>query len=640
MMRHFFFIATFFISFIAFDTEAQTTYTSQSTKAIKLYEAGSSEYRLKNLVLAEDYFLKAIEADSLFQEPYLVLAELYWDQGKLPLAISMYNSGLGINPMYFPSGYVNKGKLEIKTGNYETALESFQKYLSLEKKNTKKITEAKRGIEQVQFALHAIANPVPFRPIKLSENVNSSADEYWPALSADEQTLIITRLLEVPGTEKFQEDFYFSTAENNSWLPAQDAGAPLNTPDNEGAQSISANGRYMVYTVCNRPGIFGRCDLFFSEKTGDTWSEPLNMGKPINTASKETQPSLSADGRTVYFVSDRSGGFGSQDIWMSEQNASGQWSEPVNLGDSINTSGNESSPFIHHDNRTLYFSSTHHLGLGGSDVFRSVKHESGAWSSPVNLGYPINTYGEEIGFIVNARGNKAYYSSNRDSLSGRDIYEFELYEKARPLEVSYLKGKVFDAQTLQRLKASFELFDLSDGKLVTKSFSDSRSGEFLICIPSNRNYMLNVSKNGYLFYSENFSLEGVFQLQQPYHKDIPLRKISVGSTMILRNVFFDTDSYQLKPASAFELNKVLQMLLENPTLRIEISGHTDNQGSETYNQQLSEKRAASVRDYLVSKGIPQIRLSVRGYGFSQPVDSNDTPEGRANNRRTELKILE
>ncbi|QQS50767.1 MAG: PD40 domain-containing protein [Bacteroidota bacterium] len=640
MMRHFFFIATFLISFIAFDTEAQTTYTSQSTKAIKLYEAGSSEYRLKNLVLAEDYFLKAIEADSLFQEPYLVLAELYWDQGKLPLAISMYNRGLGINPMYFPSGFVNKGKLEIKTGNYETALESFQKYLSLEIKNTKKITEAKRGIEQVQFALHAIANPVPFEPIKLSENVNSSADEYWPALSADEQTLIITRLLEVPGTEKFQEDFYFSTAENNSWLPAQDAGAPLNTPDNEGAQSISANGRYMVYTVCNRPGIFGRCDLFFSEKTGDIWSEPLNMGKPINTASKETQPSLSADGRTVYFVSDRPGGFGSQDIWMSEQNASGQWSEPVNLGDSINTSGNESSPFIHHDNRTLYFSSTHHLGLGGSDVFRSVKHESGAWSSAVNLGYPINTYGEEIGFIVNARGNKAYYSSNRDSLSGRDIYEFELYEKARPLEVSYLKGKVFDAQTLQRLKASFELFDLSDGKLVTKSFSDSRSGEFLICIPSNRNYMLNVSKNGYLFYSENFSLEGVFQLQQPYHKDIPLRKISVGSTMILRNVFFDTDSYQLKPASAFELNKVLQMLVENPTLRIEISGHTDNQGSETYNQQLSEKRASSVRDYLVSKGISQIRLSVHGYGFSQPVDSNDTPEGRANNRRTELKILE
>lgn len=640
MMRHFFFIATFLISFIAFDTEAQTTYTSQSTKAIKLYEAGSSEYRLKNLVLAEDYFLKAIATDSLFQEPYLVLAELYWDQGKLPLAISMYNRGLGINPMYFPSGFVNKGKLEIKTGNYETALESFQKYLSLEIKNTKKIAEARRGIEQVQFALHAIANPVPFEPIKLSENVNSSADEYWPALSADEQTLIITRLLEVPGSEKFQEDFYFSTAENNSWLPAQDAGAPLNTPDNEGAQSISANGRYMVYTVCNRPGIFGRCDLFFSEKTGDIWSEPLNMGKPINTASKETQPSLSADGRTVYFVSDRPGGFGSQDIWMSEQNASGQWSEPVNLGDSINTSGNKSSPFIHHDNRTLYFSSTHHLGLGGSDVFRSVKHESGAWSSPVNLGYPINTYGEEIGFIVNARGNKAYYSSNRDSLSGRDIYEFELYEKARPLEVSYLKGKVFDAQTLQRLKASFELFDLSDGKLVTKSFSDSRSGEFLICIPSNRNYMLNVSKNGYLFYSENFSLEGVFQLQQPYHKDIPLRKISVGSTMILRNVFFDTDSYQLKPASAFELNKVLQMLVENPTLRIEISGHTDNQGSETYNQQLSEKRASSVRDYLVSKGIPQIRLSVRGYGFSQPVDSNDTPEGRANNRRTELKILE
>jgi tetratricopeptide (TPR) repeat protein len=637
-----FFFVSIFLVFSCFSAKlyAQKTYTSQSTKAIKLYEEAKLQYRLLNMPEAEDLLLKAIKADINFQEPYLVIAELYWDQGRYEEAISMYNSGLAIDPTFYPMAFSNKGKLEIRIGRYSDALKSYEKFLELETKNKKNIQQAKRGIEQAKFAIQTVDNPVPFSPHKLSSAINSNDDEYWPSLSADNQTLIFTRLVGSHEGLKKQEDFFTSSYDSSGWSQALDAGAPLNTSDNEGAQSISANGKFMVYTVCNRKGVIGRCDLYYSEKFGDTWSEPKNMGAPINTTSKETQPSLSSDGRTIYFVSDRPGGYGKLDIWMSQLNISGKWSEPINLGDSINTPGQESSPFIHHDNKSLYFSSDYHLGLGGFDLFYSKRNSNGSWSKPINLGYPINTFRDEIGLIVTAKGDRAYFSSDINKETGRDIYQFDLYDEARPEEVSYLKGKVYNARTHQALKASFELYDLADGTLLTNSFSDYRNGEFLICIPTNRNYMLNVSKEGYLFYSENFSLEGVYHLNEPFYKNIPLREIIAGRSIVLRNIFFETDDYTLKPESKLELDKVVKFLNDNPVLKIEISGHTDNQGTENYNLQLSENRAKSVVEFLIAHGINPKRLIAKGYGFSKPIETNDTPEGRSMNRRTELKIIE
>jgi hypothetical protein len=473
----------------------------------------------------------------------------------------------------------------------------------------------------------------------MGPSVNSENNEYWPCLTADENTLIFTRLIKdstsYPG---YQEDFFICTRDKNGWSMAKNAGLPLNSPLNEGAQALSADGRLMVFTACGRKDGIGRCDLYFSTRTGDTWSLPKNMGEPVSTVSYETQPSLSADGKTLYFACDRPGGFGDIDIYVSTMDDQQHWSTPRNLGENINTKGRDWAPFIHPDNQTLYFASNEHLGLGGFDLFFSRRDSAGNWVKPVNLGYPINTAKDEFGLILNAAGNKAYFSSDKDSVNGRDIYTFDLYDEARPTEVSYLKGKVYDADTKAFLRASFELIDLKSNHVISHSFSDSLTGEFLVCIPAGRDYLLNVSKYGYLFFSDNFSLNDVFEISEPFIKDVPLQPVKVGKSVILKNIFFEFDSYVLKDESMIELDKLIQFLETYPTVKIEISGYTDNIGSDEYNITLSQQRAAAVAEYLMNSSIDDGRISHAGYGSSKPLTSNDSEEGRALNRRTELVI--
>jgi outer membrane protein OmpA-like peptidoglycan-associated protein len=396
----------------------------------------------------------------------------------------------------------------------------------------------------------------------------------------------------------------------------------------------------MIFTACNRGDGIGRCDLYASSKEGDIWSLPINLGNPVNTKYRETQPSISPDSRTLYFSSDRPGGKGLHDIWVSHRDENGQWSTPLNLGDTINTEGEEMSPFIHPDDQSLYFSSDGLIGLGGYDLFISRRDSAGKWQTPVNLGYPINTNRDEIGLIVNSRGDKAYYSSDVDKITGKDIFVFELPVRDRPLMVTYMKGKVFDALDHRLLKAQFELVDLETGRIIFSSFSDSLTGEFLVSIPVNRNYMLNVAKKAYLFFSENFSLKNSFDADKPFLKDVPLQPMMIGNSVVLKNVFFDTDSYALKKESTVELKKVVRLLQTNPEIKIEIGGHTDNTGNLDYNQKLSESRAKAVVDYLISTSVKADRMVSKGYGMNIPVATNDTEEGRAQNRRTELKIIE
>lgn len=629
-----------FILLLTVKTVFSQNYTTKSGKAIKFFEDGRTKYQMYQFAEAEENFIKAIKADPEFIEVYIVIAKMYWDNDSLQKAINAYARAIEINPVFYTKGYLFKANLELKTGQYKAAVESLQGLLKYEK-NTRVLALGKQALLQAEFAVDAIKNPVDFKPILLDETINSEYDDYWPSLSADEQTLVITRLVNMSTHGvNLQEDFYISTKEDTSWTLARNVGKPLNTYDNEGAQSISANGATMVYTVCNRKGVIGRCDLYISRKQGTAWTEPQNMGRPINSEAKETQPSLSADGRTIYFASNREGGKGGLDIWVSTQNANGTWSVPQNLGDSINTRGNESSPFIHHDNNTLYFSSDYHLGMGGFDIFYSRRSEKGSWGQAQNIGYPINTHRDEIGLIINAKGDQAYYSSNINPKRGRDIYRFELHKEARPMEVSYMKGKVYNAQNRKSLRAGFELFDLETGERVSKSYSDPYNGEFLVCIPTNKNYMLNVAKEGFLFFSENFSLKGVHEVSEPFYKDVPLQPITTGKSIVLNNIFFETDSYNLKTESHLELDKVVGFLVTNESLVVEISGHTDNVGTENYNLTLSQKRADAVVDYLVSKGVEKTRLIAKGYGFSKPIDSNETPGGRAKNRRTELMIVE
>jgi outer membrane protein OmpA-like peptidoglycan-associated protein len=434
-----------------------------------------------------------------------------------------------------------------------------------------------------------------------------------------------------------QEDFYISYFSDNAWEKAFNAGAPLNTRQNEGAQSLAANGNYMYFTACDRPGGMGSCDIYYSAFSDGKWSSPTNLGSPVNSSYWESQPSISSDGKTLYFSSNRPGGIGGKDLWYSKSTEKNMWSYPLNMGNVINTDGDEMSPFIHFDGRTLYFSSDGRPGMGGFDIYMTRMKVDSTWTEPKNLGYPINTYNDEMGLIIESGGQKAYFSSIRDNTNGKDIFSFDLYESVRPNPVSYMKGKVYDKVTGKLLKADYELINLSSDKVAIKSSTDG-TGSFLVCLPSGYNYGINVTKTGYLFYSENFMLEGQHSAAEPFIKKISLNPIRVGETMQLTNVFYEIDSWQLKKESMSELNNLANLLSDNKDLNMEIGGYTDTTGADDYNLALSEKRAKSVVNYLIERGISSVRLKFKGYGNSSPIGDNGTAEGRKLNRRTEAKI--
>jgi outer membrane protein OmpA-like peptidoglycan-associated protein len=622
----------------------QHEYTTANKRAISHFETARQYYVLRDYERAETTLMKAIVLEPDFIEAWLILAQVYTDAGKLEASIGAYKQAIELDSVFFPNALYFLGLNEKELGWYEEARYHLQSFLTMDNTRENLKESARENILSCDFAIHAMANPVPFEPENLGPNINSENDEYWPSLSADESIMVFTMLQPIdPGNPltraNRQEDLYYSRYEDGAWQPAQNAGKPLNTNDNEGAQSISGNGRFMVFTACGRDDGYGLCDLYFSVWGKGSWSVPVNMGPPVNSRYSEKQPSLSADGRVVYFTSDRPGGLGKYDLWMSSRLPDGNWSQPVNLGANINTKEFDQSPFIHPDNKTLYFSSTGWPGMGGFDIYMSRRINDSTWGRPVNLGYPINTNHQEEGLIVNARADMAYFSSTRLSGMGRDIFSFPLYEEARPNRVSYMKGKVFDSQTKRPLEAHFELIDLATHKKIIESASEPVNGEFLVVIPVDADYALNVSRPAYLFHSENFAFDKVYDRTEPYLKDIGLNPIEIGEKIVLRNVFYQTDSFALDAKSMVELDKVVTFMGTNPSLVIEIGGHTDNTGSREHNLWLSGKRAEEVVAYLVDQGILAERIKFRGYGMEVPVASNETEEGRALNRRTELKVL-
>ena len=641
------YIFIFFCFFLVFSFVSMAQYTTSDKEAIKLYE------RAERALKAESYYAvkvdaqNAIKLDSMFVEAYMILGQVFAQERNFDEALRIYERATRLNGDAYPKSYLLLGSIQYFVGKLEDAAKSYMYYLSFEneKKETREIAEYE--LQKCEFRINAKKNPVPFVPKNLGPDINSEFDEYLPALTADEQTLVITVRLpreNVPpnSKNKFNEDFFISQKIDGVWQKRQPIGNEINTPNNEGAQSISADGQLLFFTACEKSGGYGGCDIYCSRKIGDKWGKPVNLGQPVNTDYWESQPSISSDGKTLYFASDRFGGYGELDIWKTTLDSNGKWTKPVNLGKSINTSASEMSPFIHPDNTTLYFASDGWIGMGGLDLFMSRCDEKDEWSEPKNLGYPINTSGEETSLIVNAIGNKAYFSSRRDdTFGGMDLYEFELYQEVRPIPVTYVKGKVFDATTKNSLEAKFELVDIETAELIVEATSNSGNGEFLVSIPVNRNYALSVSKKGYLFYSENFSLKDVKDASEPFKIDIPLSSIKIGQKIVLKNIFFETNSFVLKTESKVELNKLVNFMTENSNIKIEISGHTDNVGRKDLNMKLSEKRAKAVYDYLLqSKAISEFRLKFKGYADTQPIESNATPEGKAKNRRTEIKIIE
>jgi len=533
--------------------------------------------------------------------------------------------------------------LKLMKGDYGGAQELVENYLAFPPQKVKNRKAGQALLDKCIFAMEAKRNPVPFQPENLGPEVNSEYSEYWPALTVDERMLMFTVML--PGDERrggdplsLQEDFFYSTQKEGSWESRKNAGAPLNTPDNEGAQSMTADGRILWFTACNRRSGLGMCDLYYSILENGKWSSPKNAGSPLNSRHSEKHPAISADGRVLYFTSNRPGGSGSYDIWMSER-VGETWSHPVNLGDSVNTSGLEQSPFIHPDQKSLYFSSTGWPGMGQGDLFLTRFLGDSAWSRPENLGYPINTYDDDIGLTLNASGDVAYFASSRGEGMDTDIYSFEMPRELRPVPVSYMKGRVFDSRNMKGLKALIQLIDLETEEAVMELESYPGEGDYLISLPMDRDYALNVSADGYLFYSDHFTFSGVYTQTEPLRMDVPLEQVKVGSVVVLNNIFYATESFDLKSESRVELNRVYEFLSLNAGIGVEISGHTDNTGTPEHNQELSERRAQSVVDFLSDKGIEGGRLKAAGYGELQPVDNNDTEAGRALNRRTELKII-
>ena len=640
-----------FALFLVLDTAAQNEYTSSVPKAIRNFESAIQFYDARKNKEALESIDQALKEDSKFVEAYMLRANIYSDMKNHDKAIEAYNEAIRLSPDFFPNNYFSLAKSEYLAGRFGDAKIHYQKFLSYPKIKASLASNAKQMVENCAFAEQAVKNPVPFNPVNLGDSINSEDEEYFPAITADAKTFLFTRRLRVKyssGRTSQQEDFYMSHWGKDHWGKAEPV-TEINTTGNEGAPSLAADGQYLFFTACQE--MFdgsdarktnGSCDIFIAKKVGEKFNAPRNLELPINTGAWESQPSFSSDGRTLYFVRAIKGSDGrsQRDIMVSKIGDNSAWSEPVSVSDKINTIGDEMSVFIHPDDQTIYFASDGHPGMGGLDIFMSKKSALGEWSEPVNLGYPINSTADENSLLVSPSGELAFFASDRPGGEGQlDLYQFALPESMRPQPVTYMKGKVFDIETKKVLAASFELIDLATGKTVVSSTSNSGNGEFLVCLPTGKSYALNVSKDGYLFYSENFQLKDSKSSREPVLKDVGMKPIKVGQSVVLKNIFYDFDKFDLKDESMAELGKLISFLNKNPKIKIEVGGHTDNVGGKQYNQQLSEKRSKAVYDYLVQKGIAIARLEFKGYGDAKPVADNTTEQGRSQNRRTEFTIM-
>lgn len=623
---------------------AQEPITTQSRKAKKEYTEASGLFKLRNNVAALESINRAIKEDAAFVEAYLLKAEICHDMGRLTDEIDAFEKAKALHgQIYFKYLDYNLALTYLGIGEYEKARRCYNSFLLMEGTTKRSREYAEENLQKIEFALTQIKNPVPFEPQSLGADIELPYEQYWPSLSIDAKTLVFTMLL--PDSTRFlpngeimmQEDFYVTKYIDGKWQPPVPIGSSINTPGNEGAQQISADGKMLVFTSCNRRDGMGMCDIYFARKDiNGQWGRPYNAGSVINTKYSEKQPCLSPDGRRLYFASDRPGGYGKLDLWVSELQENGRWGKPVNLGERINTPQDDISPFIHPDNRTLYFSSDGRLGMGGKDIYITRLTDNLTWSEPKNLGYPINTYRDEIGLVVDNSGERAFFSSNFASAT-KNIYTFTLPAEVRPQPVSYVHGTITDKQTQRPLSATVQLLNVETGDTVMLVNADR--GEFLISLPIGQSYAMHVNHADYLFNSLHFNLGSQHTAIAPKEVAIQLEKPIVGTNIVLNNIFFKTNSAELSNESFAELKRMEQFILANPTLKFEIGGHTDNIGTAEHNQQLSQQRAASVYKYLTQKGIDALRLTYKGYGATIPVADNSTSEGRSQNRRTELKII-
>jgi outer membrane protein OmpA-like peptidoglycan-associated protein len=629
-------ILTCFTLFICFFSSAQWyDPTKVNTKLGYKYAEAINEARSRNYTRAIQLLDECIAADAKFVDAYLSKAGVYSEQKKYKPAVEFYNKGRALDSVYFSTYLLPYSIALAGNGNFTDALQAINRFLQKPNLNERIIKSAEYRKRCYEFAVKQQAEfptgDYVFTPENLGDSINSKLLEYFPSVTIDGNTLVFTRRIG-------QEDFFVSEKKNGVWSAAVSLPGNLNTEENEGAQTISQDGRMLIFTGCNMEDGQGSCDLYVSYLTKNGWGERINMGRIINTEFWESQPSLSPDKRTLYFAARDPSGFGGSDLFVSHLQPNGQWGTPLNMGPEVNSSADESCPFIHADNQTFYFTSNGHPGYGGTDLYFMRKQADGSWGKPQNLGYPVNTIDDEGSLIIASDGKTAYYASDgADSRGGLDIYSFQLPNNVRPFKTLWVKGNVFDEKTKQGLPSAVELINLATAQTISKVQTDEE-GNYLITLPVGNDYAFNVNRKGYLFYSENFFLKQS-GTDTTYTIDIPLTPIEINASIVLKNIFFDVNKAELKQESMIELDRVIQLLKENPSVKIEIGGHTDNVGKPADNLLLSNNRAKAVINYFLYKGIPADRISSKGFGETKPVGDNTTEAGRAKNRRTELKVV-
>ncbi|MCC5920536.1 MAG: OmpA family protein [Cyclobacteriaceae bacterium] len=623
------------------DLYAQSRETTNSKKAERYLQQAEYLRIQRQHTAAIEAYKNAINSDSKWIRPYVDLVEMYHAYKNIEEAsrwIDKIYKG-DVSEEVLQHIRVLDAELHINNGLYEEAKILANTYLN-EKPQKKSYTEKMDQIVvNANFALEAIQNPHPIQAEALPSTINSEDLQYFPVLTIDQKQMVFTRMRPQGHFENIMTSYFV----DGEWKEAQSISNNINTPDNEGACTLSADGRTLIFTSChNRRKNYGRCDLYISRRVGNEWSEPENLGPNINGPDWESQPTLSADGRTLYFVSNRKGSIGERDIWYSTLDENDQWTPAKNVGTPINKKGDNISPFLHANGLTLFFASNRSPGFGGFDLWRSDRQSDGSWGEPVNLGYPINDHRDQVSLFITGDGKKAYYADERKTdakWESSKIYTFDVPDGMsidRP--GNYVYGKVRDKTTREALPAIVELYDLKRDTLIARVKSDAVTGEYFMVLPVGSNYALYVEAQRYLFNSLNFNYSEKSDIE-PIERNINLERLARGITVTLNNVFFETDSYSLEQSSKTELKQLENFLSKYPKAKVEILGHTDNTGSEEYNLQLSNKRALSVKEYLVEIGIDKERILTKGKGSSSPIGDNDTSSGRAQNRRIELKLL-
>jgi len=607
-------------------------------KAVEAFEKSTKLYSEKNFEKAAQLIDEALRYDSTMAEAYFRKGQLYEVFTQSELALQAYRKTVQLKPdaPQFALAYQRLIDYHLRAGEYAQAKQDLEHYIPFLKPNSIAQKRAQRQLQTCDYGAKAVLNPLVIHPEELPSVVNKHLRQYFPSLTGDGETLFFTAL-----KPEEDEDLFVSSYKDGQWSAPVSISEKINSNEHEGTGAVSADGRTLVFTACNRRDGYGSCDLYISHKIGGDWEKPKNLGMAVNTHYWESHPTLSPDGRTLYFSSDRAGGVGGRDIWYTTLQPNGDWSQAKNADKTINTPFDEVSPFLHASGRTLFFSSEGHLGLGGYDLFFTDSTATG-WQAPENIGYPINTSEDQVALVITADGKYGYYSVDTKGAGAQKIaklYRFELPNELvkRFNTANYLRGIVTDTRSKKPIKADIELINLKTGKRVQLITSDEATGNYLTTLPNGSEWGLYVSAKGYFYkslsfdYSQKNSAEG-------YQLDIALEPLHLEAFGVLSNIYFETGKAELQEKSRTELNKLIEQLRSQPTLRIEIAGHTDDVGDAKQNQLLSQKRAQSVVDYLVESGITKERIKAIGLGEAKPIVPNTSEENRQLNRRIEWRI--